>query len=195
MQASLFQEAPTATEPLDDIHRELLEKAELLYPGKFFVFSRGPHDAEVVVVGESPGPPDRLTSIPFTGPAGDLLFKILSSIDLNPDDCYLTNIVKFISQGDEITSEMLAFFTPFLKREILAVGPRLIISLGNSPTRALLNSKSPISKLRGEIYEFEGIKLIPTFNPAYLLRDASKKKEVWEDMKRVRVVLRIQSGS
>ena len=190
MQTSLFQEEThTAVESVDEVYRELLEKGRAIYPGKVFIFGSGKSDADVVVVGESPGPPDRISGKPFTGPAGDLLFKILLSIDLKPEDCYLTNIVKFISQGDEITPEVLTFFAPYLEREILAVHPRLIISLGNSPTRGLLKTKKAISAIRGEVLEFNGIPVVPTFNPAYLLRDPSKKREVWEDMKRVRELL------
>jgi DNA polymerase len=73
-----------------------------------------------------------------------------------------------------------------LHREISAVNPKVIVSLGNTPTKALLNTKKSITQMRGEFYDYNGIKLIPTFNPAYLLRDPSKKREVWEDMKKVR---------
>jgi uracil-DNA glycosylase len=124
------------------------------------------------------------------GPVGELLTKILAAIGLKRDDVYLTNVVKFISAGDEITPDILKFFTPFLQREMLAIKPKVIVSLGNTPTKALLNTKKAISQIRGEFYDYNGIKLMPTFNPAYLLRDPSKKREVWEDMKRVRDYLR-----
>ncbi len=120
------------------------------------------------------------------GPVGQLLEKILAAIGLKRDEVYLTNVVKYISQGDELTPDILKFFTPFLHREILAINPKVIISLGNTPTKALLNTKKPISQIRGEFYDYNGIKLMPTFNPAYLLRDPTKKREVWEDMKKVR---------
>lgn len=120
------------------------------------------------------------------GPVGQLLEKILAAIGLKREECYLTNVVKFISTGDEITNEVLKFFTPFLHREMSAVKPEIIISLGNTPTKALLNIKKPITQVRGELYDYNGMKLIPTFNPAYILRDPSKKREVWEDMKMVR---------
>jgi uracil-DNA glycosylase family 4 len=187
MQAPLFEknEEPTH-ENLDEVYGELLEKAKTLYPDKTFILGTGNINADVVVVGESPGPPDVATGKPFTGPAGDLLIRILGSIGLRSTDCYLTNVVKFISTGDEINAEMVAFFTPYLRREIAAADPEVILSLGNTPTRALLETKKPISELRGKFFDLEGRKLIPTFNPAYLLRDASKKREVWEDMKMVR---------
>ena len=120
------------------------------------------------------------------GPVGQLLEKILLAIGLKREEVYLTNVVKFISTGDEITPEILKFFTPFLHREISSVKPKVIVSLGNTPTKALLNIKKAISQVRGEFYDYNGIKLMPTFNPAYLLRDPSKKREVWEDMKKIR---------
>jgi len=176
-------------ETVDDINQELLEKGVQLFPDKFFIFGTGKTDADVVVVGESPGLPDADSEKPFMGPVGELLTKILVAIGLKREECYLTNVVKFISQGDEITSDILTFFTPYLHREMLAIKPKVIIALGNTPTKALLNTKKPISKIRGEFFDYNGIKLMPTFNPAYILRDPSKKREVWQDIKRVRSFL------
>lgn len=184
-----FQEDSAPTETVDEINQELLEKGKALFPERFFIFGTGKTDSDVVIVGESPGAPDADSEKPFMGPVGQLLEKILASINLRREEVYLTNVVKFISAGDELTPDILKFFTPYLKREIAAIGPKLIISLGNTPTRALLNTKKSITQMRGEFYDFGGIKLIPTFNPAYLLRDASKKREVWEDMKKVRAFL------
>ena len=190
MQDSLFEEITTTpTETVDEINQELLEKGKQLFPDRFFIFGTGKTDADVVVIGESPGPPDADSEKPFMGPVGDLLVKILSSIGLKREDVYLTNIVKFISQGDELTPDIIKFFTPYLVREILAIKPQVIISLGNTPTKALLNAKKSITQMRGEFYDFHGIKLMPTFNPAYLLRDPTKKREVWEDMKMIRAFL------
>jgi len=187
MQNSLFDENLTqSTETVDEINQELLEKGKAVFPNEFFIFGTGKTDSNVVIVGESPGAPDADSEKPFMGPVGDLLVKILAAIGLKRDDVYLTNVVKFISAGDELTNEILNFFTPFLHREILAINPKVIISLGNTPTRALLNTKKAISQIRGEFYDYNGIKLMPTFNPAYLLRDPTKKREVWEDMKKVR---------
>ncbi|HEV8159623.1 MAG TPA: uracil-DNA glycosylase [Pyrinomonadaceae bacterium] len=176
-------------ETVDDINQELLEKGVQLFPNKFFIFGTGKTDSDVVVVGESPGLPDADSEKPFMGPVGELLTKILAAIGLKREECYLTNVVKFISHGDELTSDILNFFTPYLRREISAINPKVIIALGNMPTKALLNTKKPISKIRGEFFDYDGIKLMPTFNPAYILRDPSKKREVWEDMKRVRSFL------
>ncbi|MEJ7616227.1 MAG: uracil-DNA glycosylase [Pyrinomonadaceae bacterium] len=153
------------------------------------MFGEGEPGRAVAVVGESPGPPDIDAARPFMGPAGHMLDRILASIGLQRTNCYLTNTVKMVCSGDEITPEVLSFFAPFLHREMGAAAPRVIISFGNTPTRTLLNTKSPISRLRGEFHDYRGIQLMPTFNPAYLLRDPTKKREVWEDMKKVRTFL------
>lgn len=191
MQNSLFSdslELSAPNESLDEIKAEMLDKARSIpdLANRFFVFSQGQPKATIAVVGESPGPPDADSEKPFQGPTGDLLNRILTSIGLNRENTYLTNIVKFISQGDEITSELMKFFTPFVWRELAVVQPKAVILLGNTPTKALLNTKKPISQVRGEFHEVNGMMLMPTFNPAYLLRDPTKKREVWEDVKKVR---------
>lgn len=190
MQSSLFrEESPEPNEAVDDVYRELLEKGKWLFPEKVFILGMGRPGASVLLAGESPGPQDIATGKPFSGPAGDLLMKMVASIGLSRDECFFTNVVKFISQGDEINTKVMEFFTPFLRREITAVGPKVVITMGNSPTRALLATKKPISELRGKFYDLKGIKLLATFNPAYLLRDPTKKREAWEDMKLLREYL------
>lgn len=193
MQDSLFSEAPPpeADETPDAVNEELLRRAKSLpqFTERVFIFGEGRRGARVAVVGESPGPPDIDSGRPFMGPAGQMLERILGSIGLARADCYLTNVIKVVSNGEEITSDWLAFFTPYLHRELRAVRPRAVISFGNTPTRALLRTKKPISQLRGEFHDYDGLRLMPTFNPAYLLRDPTKKREVWEDMKKVRALL------
>lgn len=192
MQSSLFDEQPVeSSETLEEINAELLRRAKQMpqYAERVFILGEGKQGARAAVVGESPGPPDVESGRPFMGPAGQMLDRILESIGLKRTDCYLTNVVKFISTGDEITPEVLSFFTPYLHRELAVVRPHVVIAFGNTPTRALLRTKQPISKVRGEFYDFQDTKLMPTFNPAYLLRDPTKKREVWEDMKKVRAFL------
>jgi DNA polymerase len=192
MQDSLFgARAPESGETVEAVNDELLRRAKALpqFRERVFIFGEGKAGAKVAVVGESPGPPDIDSGRPFMGPAGQMLERILSSIGLARSDCYLTNVVKAISQGDEITPEWLSFFTPYLHRELAAARPRVIIAFGNTPTRALLRTKKPISQMRGEFHDYDGTPLMPTFNPAYLLRDPTRKREVWEDMKKVRALL------
>jgi uracil-DNA glycosylase len=197
MQSSLFDEVPAEgpVETLAEVNAELLQRAKAMpqYAERVFIFGEGNVGARVAVVGESPGPPDIDSGKPFMGPAGQMLERILASIGLKRNECYLTNTVKYISSGDEITPEVLSFFTPYLHRELAVVRPRAIIAFGNTPTRALLRTKKPISQMRGEFHDYYGMQLMPTFNPAYLLRDPSKKREVWEDMKRVRALLQTAS--
>ena len=192
MQDSLFSaQAPESKETVEEVNEELLRRAKALpqFRERVFIFGEGPVGAKAAVVGESPGPPDIDSGRPFMGPAGQMLERILSSIGLARSDCYLTNVVKVISQGDEITPEWLSLFTPYLHRELAAARPRVVIAFGNTPTRALLHTKKPISQMRGEFHDYDGTPLMPTFNPAYLLRDPTKKREVWEDMKKVRALL------
>jgi uracil-DNA glycosylase len=192
MQDSLFGgQTPESNETVEEINGELLRRAKSLpqFKERVFIFGEGKKRAKAAVVGESPGPPDIDSGRPFMGPAGQMLERILSSIGLARSDCYLTNVIKVISQGDEITPEWLSLFTPYLHRELAAASPRVVIAFGNTPTRALLRTKKPISQLRGEFQDYDGTPLMPTFNPAYLLRDPTKKREVWEDMKKVRALL------
>ena len=194
MQNDLFNgswELSAPNETLDEIKREMIDKAKMIpeLTNRFFVFSQGEPNAAIAIVGESPGPPDADAEKPFQGPTGDLLNRILASVGLDRSNAYLTNIVKYISAGDEITPELMKFFTPFVWRELAVVKPKVVLLLGNTPTKSLLNTKQPISKVRGEFHEINGLTFMPTFNPAYLLRDPTKKREVWEDMKRVREFL------
>src|SRR5579885_748964 len=192
MQDSLFSAQPNeSSETLEEINDELLRRAKSLpqFRDHIFIFGEGPLGAKAAVVGESPGPPDIESGRPFMGPAGQMLERILGSIGLARGECYLTNTIKVISNGDEITPEWLSFFTPYLHHELTVARPRVVISFGNTPTRALLRTKKPISQLRGEFHDYEGTPLMPTFNPAYLLRDPTKKREVWEDMKKIRALL------
>lgn len=200
MQTDLFGgswELNAPNETLDEIKNEMLEKARQIpdLKDRVFVFSQGETSAEVAVVGESPGPPDEDSGLPFQGPTGDLLNKILASIGLTRRNSYLTNIVKYISAGDELTPELIKFFTPFVWRELAVVKPKVVILLGGTATKAILETKQPISKVRGEFQEKNGLMFMPTFNPAYLLRDATKKREVWEDMKQVRDFLKSKEKS
>jgi uracil-DNA glycosylase family 4 len=192
MQSSLFDETPEgANETLAEINAEMLSRARSIpqLKERVFILGEGKVGARVAVVGESPGPPDIDSGRPFMGPAGQMLERILGSIGLKRDECYLTNTVKYISTGDELTPDILSFFVPYLHREMKAARPHVIIAFGNTPTRALLRTKKPISQMRGAFHDYNDAKLMPTFNPAYLLRDPSKKREAWEDMKKVRDLL------
>ena len=184
-------DAAQPKETLDEINAEMVQRVRVMpqFKDRAVICGEGRVGATVAVVGESPGAPDIESGRPFMGPAGEMLNRILAAINLSRAECYLTNTVKTVSSGDEITPDALQFFTPYLHRELAVVRPRIVIAFGNTPTRALLRTKRPISQMRGEFHDYYGAKLMPTFNPAYLLRDPTKKREVWEDMKKIRAAL------
>ncbi len=135
-------------------------------------------------IGEGPGFEEDRAGLPFVGPAGDLLTKIINAIKMKRDDVYIANVVK--CRPPENRNPMpieVEKCLPFLLRQIKAIKPEFICALGKFAAQALLETDTPISRLRGRFYDFNGIRLIPTYHPAYLLRHNEKKREVWEDMK------------
>ncbi len=191
MQNDLFNgswELNESHETLDEIKREMIDKAKSIpeLANRFFVFSQGEVECDDCRRRRIAGTAGRECGKAFSRSDGRFAESNFASIGLNRSNCYLTNIIKYISAGDEITPELMKFFTPFVWRELAVVKPKVVLLLGNTPTKSLLNTKQPISKVRGEFHEIDGLTFMPTFNPAYLLRDPTKKREVWEDMKRVR---------
>jgi uracil-DNA glycosylase family 4 len=154
------------------------------------VFGVGNPDADLMFVGEAPGRDEDIQGEPFVGRAGQLLTRIIEAIGLTRDDVYIANVIKCRPpenrnpEPDEVET-----CEPFLFRQIDVIKPRVIVALGTFAARALLRTIDPISRLRGRLYDYRGAKLIPTFHPAYLLRNPSSKREVWEDMKVVRKLL------
>jgi DNA polymerase len=154
------------------------------------VFGVGNPNADLMFVGEAPGADEDVQGIPFVGRAGQLLTKIIEAIELQRDDVYIANIIKCRPpenrnpEPDEIEQ-----CEPFLFRQIAVVKPKVIVTLGKFSTQTLLRTLDPISRLRGRVFEYRGAKLIPTFHPAFLLRNPSSKREVWEDMKLVKRLL------
>jgi DNA polymerase len=145
-----------------------------------------PH-AEFVCVGEAPGAEEDRTGKPFVGPAGELLTKILAAIDLTREDVFICNVLKHRPPGNRNPSpDEVAACKPYLLREIAAVKPEVIVVLGNTAMKNLLGTREGITRLRGTFQDYNGIRVMPTFHPAYLLRDPSKKRETWEDLKKVR---------
>jgi uracil-DNA glycosylase len=155
------------------------------------VFGVGNPDADLMFVGEAPGADEDVQGIPFVGRAGQLLTKIIEAIDLKRDDVYIANVIKCRPPGNRNPEQdEVETCEPFLFRQIDVIKPRVIVALGTFAARALLRTLDPISRLRGRVFEYRGSKLIPTFHPAYLLRNPSSKREVWEDMKLVRSLLK-----
>jgi uracil-DNA glycosylase family 4 len=151
------------------------------------VFGVGSPKAEVMFVGEGPGRDEDLKGEPFVGRAGQLLTDIITKgMGLRREDVYIANVVKCRPpenrnpEPDEVES-----CEPFLKRQIDLVRPKIVVALGKFAVQCLLQSKQPISRLRGIWHDYHGVKLMPTFHPAYLLRNPGDKKLVWEDIKKV----------
>jgi uracil-DNA glycosylase len=154
------------------------------------VFGVGNPDADLMFVGEAPGADEDVQGIPFVGRAGQLLTKIIEAIDLKRDDVYIANVIKCRPpQNRNPEPDEVETCEPFLFRQIDIIKPKVIVALGKFAAQALLRTLDPISRLRGRVYEYRGAKLIPTFHPAYLLRNPSSKREVWEDMKLVKRLL------
>ena len=160
---------------------------------RHIVFGVGNPNADLMFVGEAPGHDEDVQGIPFVGRAGQLLTKIIEAIHLSRDDVYIANVIKCRPpenrnpEQDEVDT-----CEPFLFQQIDIIKPKVIVALGTFAARALLRTLDPISRLRGRVYDYRGAKLIPTFHPAYLLRNPASKREVWEDMKVVRDILKSQ---
>jgi len=143
--------------------------------------------ANLMFVGEAPGANEDAEGVPFVGRAGQLLNKIIESIGLKREAVIVGNVNRCRPPGNRTPTQAEAnVCKQFLLREIAVVRPRVIVVLGNTATQNLLETKVGITKLRGEFQDYFGVKVMPTFHPAYLLRDPSKKRETWEDMKKVR---------
>lgn len=158
------------------------------------VFGEGNPDAEVMLIGEGPGVDDAATGLPFQGLAGGLLNRMLVAINQVRAECYVCNVIKSIPPGERnFSTEEIEDCRPFLLRQVLVVRPRVIVAFGALAAQTLLRSKQTISQLRGRQFSLQlnefTVPVIPTFNPAYLLRVAEKKREAWEDLKLVRDLL------
>jgi uracil-DNA glycosylase len=154
------------------------------------VFGVGNPQADLMFVGEAPGADEDMQGEPFVGRAGQLLTKIIEAIGLSRGDVYIANVIKCRPpQNRNPEQDEVETCEPFLFKQIDAIQPKVIVALGTFAARGLLRTVDPISRLRGRVFEYRGAKLIPTFHPAYLLRNPASKREVWEDMKLVRSLL------
>jgi DNA polymerase len=155
------------------------------------VFGVGNPAADLMFVGEAPGADEDVQGIPFVGRAGQLLTKIIEAIDLKRDEVYIANVIKCRPPGNRNPEpDEIEQCEPFLFKQIDSIKPKVIVTLGKFAAQTLLRTEAPISRIRGQVFDYRGAKLIPTFHPAYLLRNPSSKREVWEDMKLVRSLLK-----
>ncbi len=193
---------PSALEPSSPAQSETLADMETGLAGcclcplskqrQNIVFGAGNPHARVVLVGEAPGRDEDEQGIPFVGEAGQLLEKILLAMHLSREDVYICNVIKCRPPGNrDPQGDEIAACEPFLKQQLALIQPEIIITLGRFAAQTLLQTTAPIGKLRGRWHEYQGIPLMPTFHPAYLLRNQAGKRPVWEDMQQVMARLNI----
>ena len=154
------------------------------------VFGVGNPNADLMFVGEAPGADEDVQGEPFVGSSGQLLTKIIGAIGLTRDDVYIANVIKCRPPGNRNPEpDEVEQCEPFLFRQVDIVKPKVIVALGKFAAQCLLKTDSPITRIRGREFAYRDAVLIPTFHPSYLLRNPSAKRDVWDDMKRVRAIL------
>jgi DNA polymerase len=154
------------------------------------VFGVGNPNADLMFVGEAPGADEDIQGEPFVGRAGQLLTKIIEAINLKREDVYIANVIKCRPpQNRNPEPDEVEQCEPFLFKQIETIKPKVIVALGKFAAQSLLKTTEPITRIRGREYKYRDAILMPTYHPAYLLRNPSSKREVWEDMKRVRAIL------
>jgi len=179
----------TPARSLDDIRRELGDctRCKLATTRTHIVFGSGSPDADLMFVGEAPGADEDVQGLPFVGRAGQLLTRIIEAIELKREDVYIANILKCRPPGNRNPEvDEVEMCHPFLMEQIRAVSPKVIVTLGKYASQTLLETDTPITRLRGSFHSLGEIQVMPTFHPSYLLRNPGAKREVWEDMKMVR---------
>lgn len=162
------------------------QRCKLHTTRRSIVFGVGAEDAPLMFVGEAPGEQEDKRGEPFVGPAGELLDKMIEAMGWSRASVYIANTTKCRPPGNRNPQpDELEQCIPFLKAQIAAVAPRIIVALGRPAANQLLGTDAPISTLRGKFHDRHGVKVMPTFHPAYLLREPAKKREAWDDLKLV----------
>ena len=151
------------------------------------VFGAGNPDADVMFVGEAPGREEDRQRLPFVGPAGELLTRMIESIRLSRDEVYIANVIKCRPPNNrDPKPDEIASCEPFLVSQIETIQPSVICTLGRFAAQVLLKTNEPMGQLRGRVGHYQGIKVVPTYHPAALLRNPQWKRRAWEDLKRLR---------
>ncbi len=154
------------------------------------VFGQGHPSARLMLIGEGPGEQEDLRGIAFCGPSGELLTKMLAAISLVRDEVYIANVIKCRPPNNRNPlPEEVANCRGYLDAQIDIIRPQIIATLGSVAVKTLMGCTEGVTKLRGQTLEYRGIPVIPTFHPSFLLRDPSRKREAWEDLKRIRRLL------
>jgi DNA polymerase len=177
---------------LEGVREELgdCQRCALAGSRTHIVFGAGNPSAQLLFVGEAPGAEEDRQGLPFVGRAGQLLTRIIESIGMSREEVYIGNVLKCRPPGNRNPEPVeVETCSPFLQKQIEAIQPRVVCCMGTFAAQTVLGMNTPISRLRGKFYEIGGIRYMATFHPAYLLRNPEKKREVWEDMKKIRAEL------
>ncbi len=177
---------------LERVREELgdCQRCKLAKGRKNIVFGQGNPQAALMFVGEAPGADEDEQGLAFVGKAGQLLTRIIEAIGMTREEVFIANILKCRPpQNRNPEPDEILTCQPFLEKQIAAIRPKVIVGLGKFGAQWLLKTAEPITRLRGRVGEYQGITVMPTYHPAYLLRNPGAKKEVWEDMKVVRDLL------
>ncbi|NIS60821.1 MAG: uracil-DNA glycosylase [Proteobacteria bacterium] len=189
--AEFFPRSTTKIPPhptLTEVRRDLGEctRCKLHLTRRHIVFGEGSEKAQLVFIGEGPGEDEDRQGRPFVGKAGQLLTRIINAIGLRREEVYITNIIKCRPPHNRNPQqEEIATCEPFLNKQLEVIQPKIICALGTFAAQTLLKTDAKISRLRGRFFSGRGIKVMPTYHPAFLLRNPHKKKEAWEDMKKI----------
>jgi DNA polymerase len=179
-----------ALQMLADEVKTCMKCSELCSTRTQTVFADGSLGAELCFIGEAPGADEDAQGLPFVGAAGQLLNKIIAACGLKREDVYICNILKCRPPNNRNPEPDEVFScSPFLKRQIASIQPKVVCCLGKFAAQTMLRSGDSITRLRGQFHDIDGMRVIATFHPAYLLRSPEKKREVWEDMKQIRAEL------
>lgn len=188
---------PAAVLSLEEIRQEMgdCRRCQLWQGRTQLVFGAGNSKARLMFIGEAPGAEEDQQGKPFVGESGQLLNRIFAKMAISREEVYITNVVKSRPPGNRNPEAgEIAACRPFLLKQISAIGPEIIVTLGAVATHALLESKSPLNRLRGKWQQWRGIAVMPTFHPSYLLRVPGDRIKTWEDMQKVLAVYRGQGN-
>lgn len=184
--------APGSAPTLAEIREEMgdCRRCKLWRTRANLVFGEGSPTADLLFIGEGPGEEEDRQGRPFVGPAGQVLNNLLHKLGLSREEVYIANIVKSRPPGNrEPEADEIAACFPFLEKQIRAIGPKVIVALGRVATQILLDTQSPLTKLRGIWQRYDHIPVMPTFHPSYLLRFPRERLKTWEDMQHVMELL------
>ncbi len=196
--ALVMKRAAVISDSLEKIASELqgCVRCKLCSGRKTIVLGEGNPKAQLMFVGEGPGEQEDVQGRPFVGMAGQLLDRMIEAMGLERAQVYIVNVVKCRPPGnrnperDEIES-----CSPFLYRQIDVIRPKIVVALGRFAAQTLLQAEVRITQIRGRLYPYRGAQMMPTFHPAYLLRNPESKREAWEDLKKVAEFLEIKIPS